>query len=137
MRNMRTAVANHAAASTSNISPSATSAPINIVTKRSRGRQVPTVSSIGSTSRPGRAAERSFVCEVEGCGKCFVRSEHLHRHYRSIHTLDRPYKCPQSGCGKAFNRFDNLRQHMNNIHTKPHTSSYRARGDKVRFYSGL
>ena len=34
-------------------------------------------------------AGRSFVCVVPGCGKCFVRGEHLKRHVRSIHTNDK------------------------------------------------
>ncbi|KAJ7821391.1 hypothetical protein B0H14DRAFT_2831480 [Mycena olivaceomarginata] len=59
----------------------------------------------------GGGAERSFVCAVEGCGKCFVRGEHLKRHVRSIHTHDKPYRCPHDGCGKAFSRRDNLAQH--------------------------
>jgi len=33
--------------------------------------------------------ERTFVCMVPGCGKCFVRGEHLKRHVRSIHTDDK------------------------------------------------
>ena len=32
---------------------------------------------------------RTFVCDIPGCGKCFVRSEHLKRHVRSIHTHDK------------------------------------------------
>ena len=104
-----------------------------VLTKRSRGRQVPTVrlspeipgaenvsddagkdrevsgtrrsrrrpSSSLSTSRrlssgnvvagmedtAGRA--RSYVCRVNGCGKCFQRGEHLKRHVRSIHTNEK------------------------------------------------
>ena len=32
---------------------------------------------------------RPFVCEVEGCGKAYIRAEHLKRHIRSIHTNDK------------------------------------------------
>lgn len=32
---------------------------------------------------------RSYVCRVNGCGKCFQRGEHLKRHIRSIHTNDK------------------------------------------------
>ena len=35
------------------------------------------------------AGGRTFVCVVPGCGKCFVRGEHLKRHVRSIHTHDK------------------------------------------------
>ncbi|KAJ7173305.1 hypothetical protein C8R46DRAFT_867130, partial [Mycena filopes] len=54
---------------------------------------------------------RAFVCSVEGCGKGFVRGEHLKRHVRSIHTYEKPYQCPYDGCGKVFSRRDNLAQH--------------------------
>jgi hypothetical protein len=51
----------------------------------------------GMSSRGGRGGRgnasgsggRTFVCEVPGCGKCFVRGEHLKRHVRSIHTHDK------------------------------------------------
>ncbi|VDC04182.1 unnamed protein product [Peniophora sp. CBMAI 1063] len=52
---------------------------------------------------------RVFVCEVEGCGKCFRRREHLKRHMLSLHTNDRPFQCPD--CDKVCNRRDNLVQH--------------------------
>lgn len=32
---------------------------------------------------------RPFVCTVEGCGKAYIRAEHLKRHVRSIHTNDK------------------------------------------------
>lgn len=32
---------------------------------------------------------RTYVCVIPGCGKCFVRGEHLKRHVRSIHTHDK------------------------------------------------
>ncbi|CDH57348.1 predicted protein [Lichtheimia corymbifera JMRC:FSU:9682] len=47
---------------------------------RSRGRRVSSVPTQG---------ERMFVCQTEGCGKVFKRSEHLKRHTRSIHTLEK------------------------------------------------
>ena len=36
-----------------------------------------------------QAGNRTYVCAVSGCGKCFVRGEHLKRHIRSIHTYDK------------------------------------------------
>ncbi|KAJ7327520.1 hypothetical protein DFH08DRAFT_786924 [Mycena albidolilacea] len=91
--------------------------PVPNLIKKSRGRHVPAVAlpaanaagSVGGVG--GGGAERTFVCAVEGCGKCFVRGEHLKRHVRSIHTHDKPYRCPHDGCGKAFSRRDNLAQH--------------------------
>lgn len=90
--------------------------PVPNLTKKSRGRRVPTVSSL-EHSRRGEAAEavkgaRIHMCKVAGCGKCFARGEHLKRHIRSIHTYEKPHKCPYPGCGKDFSRHDNLGQHM-------------------------
>ena len=38
---------------------------------------------------PGGKGARMYLCEVEGCGKCFARGEHLKRHVRSIHTYEK------------------------------------------------
>ncbi|KAF5316590.1 hypothetical protein D9619_006615 [Psilocybe cf. subviscida] len=64
------------------------------------------------------AGSRTYVCVVAGCGKCFVRGEHLKRHVRSIHTYDKPHPCPYEGCDKSFSRRDNLGQHVR-IHLQP------------------
>ncbi|KAJ7230243.1 hypothetical protein GGX14DRAFT_313414, partial [Mycena pura] len=80
--------------------------PVPNLIKKSRGRRVP-VPAGGGTTDP----ERTFVCKVEGCGKSFVRGEHLKRHIRSIHTYEKPHVCPYEGCGKTFSRRDNLAQH--------------------------
>lgn len=75
--------------------------PVPHLIKKSRGRKVPYVAkeatsqgdrnSSGSSKRvrEGEQWKRMFVCEVLGCGKCFVRGEHLKRHVRSIHTHDK------------------------------------------------
>ncbi|KAG2022549.1 STE-12 alpha [Coprinopsis cinerea AmutBmut pab1-1] len=103
--------------------------PVPNLTKKSRGRRVPTVSSLeelrkagsaqgtatsGRKGRGGAGAKgaRMYLCDVEGCGKCFARGEHLKRHVRSIHTNEKPHTCPYPGCGKDFSRHDNLGQHM-------------------------
>ncbi|KAF8797353.1 hypothetical protein BYT27DRAFT_7125799 [Phlegmacium glaucopus] len=77
--------------------------PVPNLNKKSRGRKVPHISN---------DTNRTFVCVVSGCGKCFVRSEHLKRHVRSIHTNDKPHPCPFEGCDKSFSRRDNLGQHV-------------------------
>lgn len=67
--------------------------PVPNLTKKSRGRRVPTV---GSSSGSGRArgfsdplGSRIYLCDISGCGKCFARGEHLKRHIRSIHTNEK------------------------------------------------
>jgi uncharacterized Zn-finger protein len=79
------------------------------LTKKSRGRRVPTMSSLedirSAASGAGRKRQsmggknaRMYLCEVEGCGKCFARGEHLKRHVRSIHTYEKRkvYLCFQA-----------------------------------------
>ncbi|KAL1739448.1 hypothetical protein HDZ31DRAFT_49395 [Schizophyllum fasciatum] len=102
-------------------------------TKRSRGRKVPYVSMRTelTTSNSGESltatrggpvrgrgggsvgsGKRQFRCMAEGCGKLFVRKEHLKRHVKSLHTEDKPHVCPHAHCGKRFSRRDNLGQHV-------------------------
>ena len=76
--------------------------PVPNLTKKSRGRRVPTrpppaqakekeketaprESKEGGVQKSGRV----YVCKVEDCGKCFSRGEHLKRHIRSIHTHEK------------------------------------------------
>lgn len=65
--------------------------PVPNLTKKSRGRRVPTAGDDAAVE--GEAAEgrkgRVYVCKVEDCGKCFSRGEHLKRHIRSIHTHEK------------------------------------------------
>jgi hypothetical protein len=90
--------------------------PVPNLTKKSRGRKVPTVhdpepesaadeyvpsARLRDTSDGGRAKRgrgggatgtknaRTYRCTVEDCGKCFIRGEHLKRHIRSIHTNEK------------------------------------------------
>ncbi|WAQ87729.1 hypothetical protein PtA15_8A635 [Puccinia triticina] len=60
---------------------------------------------------------KAFVCEVDGCRKCFRRCEHLRRHVRTIHSAEKPFTCRWPGCNKRFNRNDNLNQHFQ-THTR-------------------
>ncbi|KAI8141822.1 hypothetical protein BJV82DRAFT_474922, partial [Fennellomyces sp. T-0311] len=55
---------------------------------------------------------RLYRCNEPGCGKLFKRSEHVKRHFRSIHTKEKPYECPYTECKKRFSRSDNLNQHI-------------------------
>ena len=61
--------------------------PIPNLTKKSRGRRVPTQDT--ALNDPERKDHRLYVCTVDGCGKCFHRGEHLKRHIRSIHTHEK------------------------------------------------
>ena len=62
--------------------------PVPNLTKKSRGRNVPTASNSISPYSTHRG-RRSFICVVSDCGKCFARGEHLKRHIRSIHTNEK------------------------------------------------
>ncbi|CCM02767.1 uncharacterized protein FIBRA_04875 [Fibroporia radiculosa] len=83
--------------------------PVPNLTKKSRGRRVPTVPVIVSENGVEKNT-RAYMCQVPHCGKCFARGEHLKRHVRSIHTNEKPHRCPV--CEKDFSRHDNLGQHM-------------------------
>jgi hypothetical protein len=61
--------------------------PVPDLIKKSRGRKVPHQES--KKKLDDDDSKRVFVCDVLGCGKCFVRGEHLKRHVRSIHTHDK------------------------------------------------
>ena len=74
--------------------------PVPNLTKKSRGRRVPTVDSLksgekcwkgrsGQDKNEGEKNARTFICDTAGCGKCFARGEHLKRHVRSIHTHEK------------------------------------------------
>ncbi|KAF9469512.1 hypothetical protein BDZ94DRAFT_2999 [Collybia nuda] len=91
--------------------------PVPNLTKKSRGRRVPTKLAADTN---GDKETRLYVCKVESCGKCFNRGEHLKRHIRSIHTHEKPFKCDYASCGKHFNRHDNLLQHLK-VHKIPET----------------
>ncbi|KAK0234145.1 hypothetical protein IW262DRAFT_1334674 [Armillaria fumosa] len=88
--------------------------PVPNLTKKSRGRRVPTT--VVLQPEDLKKDKRTYVCSVEGCGKCFHRGEHLKRHIRSIHTHEKPFKCTYPACEKFFNRHDNLLQHLK-VHT--------------------
>ncbi|KAK0209212.1 hypothetical protein DFS33DRAFT_1372300 [Desarmillaria ectypa] len=88
--------------------------PVPNLTKKSRGRRVPTT--VVLQPEELKKDKRTYVCSVDGCGKCFHRGEHLKRHIRSIHTHEKPFKCTYPACEKFFNRHDNLLQHLK-VHT--------------------
>ena len=75
--------------------PCRLSAPVPVpnLTKKSRGRRVPTAPVIivqGGVQKN----MRMYRCTVDGCYKCFARGEHLKRHVRSIHTNEKREQFP-------------------------------------------
>ncbi|KAK0461109.1 uncharacterized protein EV420DRAFT_1530324 [Desarmillaria tabescens] len=81
-------------------------------------------------------SSRRYICTFEGCGKCFVRGEHLKRHVKGVHLCERrkiftfsydvcpshlrvAFRCPHDGCKKAFTRGDNLKQHILVCYSRP------------------
>ncbi|GAA5859287.1 hypothetical protein JCM8547_008953 [Rhodosporidiobolus lusitaniae] len=64
------------------------------------------------------------ACPAEGCTAAFKRSEHLRRHYKSVHRGEKPWPCTIEGCGKSFSRKDNLQQHQALVHFVRATYTY-------------
>jgi len=80
----------------------------------------PTPTTAADVAAKIQANVRSYVCQVEGCGKAFRRGEHLKRHVRSLHTHEKPERCTFPGCGKEFSRKDNMQQHLKiHSHNRP------------------
>ncbi|KII72460.1 Krueppel-like factor 3 [Thelohanellus kitauei] len=59
---------------------------------------------------------RPFLCNYQGCGKCYKKKSHLKTHERS-HTNEKPFVCSWAGCTWKFARSDELTRH-----TRRHTN---------------
>ncbi|KAL3465896.1 fungal-specific transcription factor domain-containing protein [Aspergillus heterothallicus] len=57
---------------------------------------------------PQTRSKRSFVCKESGCGRSFLRQEHLHRHHLN-HAPQQIFSCDI--CPKSFVRQDLYRRH--------------------------
>lgn len=66
-----------------------------------------------------------YICDFEGCGRCFYTEHHLVVHLRT-HTEVKPFVCPYEKCKKAFGTTGNLRNHIR-THTgeKPYKCSHK------------
>lgn len=69
--------------------------PVPNLTKKSRGRRVPTAP-VFMVQGGVQKNMRMYRCTVDGCYKCFARGEHLKRHVRSIHTNEKRECLPPS-----------------------------------------
>ncbi|KAF8530601.1 hypothetical protein BU17DRAFT_60297 [Hysterangium stoloniferum] len=76
--------------------------------RKPRGRRAPTSATLAECSG-GKV--RKHMCLHEGCGRLFVRNEHLVRHVKT-HEPTSAYPCEFAGCTKSFTRKDNMRCHM-------------------------
>ena len=66
-----------------------------------------------------------YVCDFEGCGRCFYTLDNLLDHLRG-HSEVKPFICPYEKCKKAFGTTGNLRNHIR-THTgeKPYKCSHK------------
>ncbi|GAA6020711.1 hypothetical protein JCM11491_000524 [Sporobolomyces phaffii] len=65
---------------------------------------------------PTGKQKKVHPCPADNCGAAFKRSEHLKRHYKSVHRGEKPFPCKIADCGKSFSRKDNLQQHQAMVH---------------------
>ncbi|KAM0787318.1 hypothetical protein ACM66B_007091 [Microbotryomycetes sp. NB124-2] len=72
---------------------------------------------LNKIAKPGKQ-KKIHTCPAQHCNAAFKRSEHLKRHYKSVHMGSKPFPCQEEGCSKAFSRKDNLQQHMAMVHSK-------------------
>ena len=60
--------------------------------------------------------QRPFACEEPGCGKRYIRENHLKRH-QLVHSGEKPFVCTHSGCTAAYHTSYHLKRHVR-VHEK-------------------
>lgn len=82
-----------------------------------RGRRTASLQALqGVLLTPTGKVRKVHECPEPSCTAAFRRSEHLKRHYKSVHIGRRPFPCDWEGCDKTFSRNDNKQQHMSMVH---------------------
>ena len=72
-------------------SRSTTASPYGTRSGTSKSTKTPGTSKLSPSDFAPKipASMRSYICQVDGCGKAFRRGEHLKRHIRSLHTHEK------------------------------------------------
>lgn len=96
-----------------------------------RGRRTANLQALqGVLLTPTGKVRKVHECPEPTCTAAFRRSEHLKRHYKSVHIGRRPFPCDWAGCDKTFSRNDNKQQHVSQAPVpSPYSLSYNCTAD--------
>lgn len=87
-----------------------------------RGRRTASLQALqGVLLTPTGKVRKVHECPEPTCTAAFRRSEHLKRHYKSVHIGRRPFPCDWAGCDKTFSRNDNKQQHVSQVSLRAFT----------------
>lgn len=64
------------------------------------------------------SSDRPFHCLEINCGKSFKTRQHLHQHYKFVHSNERPFSCDFPDCKASFKTKPNLCAHQLLVHSK-------------------
>ncbi|GAA5830420.1 hypothetical protein JCM3766R1_002710 [Sporobolomyces carnicolor] len=90
--------------------------PKNTVIRGRRTHSADSLQAVIEQAEPFAKQKKVHTCPAVNCGAAFKRSEHLKRHYKSVHRGEKPFPCKIENCGKSFSRKDNLQQHQAMVH---------------------